>query len=357
MKNITLGSTGITVPQNGFGALPVQRDDMETAVRILRKAYEGGMRYFDTARAYSDSEEKLGAAFGPALDADGNPAGEPFVPRDKIFIATKTAAKTPEAFWKDLRTSLRNLRTDYIDVYQFHQVGQCWQPGDGSGMYECMLEAKAQGLIRHIGCTAHKIKVAYECAESGLYETMQFPFSYLAGDLEMKLKEICRAHNVGFIAMKGLAGGLINRSDAAMAFMQQFDDVLPIWGIQRESELAEWLSYMDDDKTPSMTPEIASFIEREKEELSGEFCRGCGYCMPCTVGITINQCARMSLMLRRAPSAEWLSPHWQAEMAKIDTCVNCGKCKSRCPYELDTPNLLRRNLADYRKVLAGEVKV
>ncbi len=341
VKKITLGGTGITVPQNGFGALPVQRRNMEDAQKILRKAYEGGMRYFDTARAYSDSEEKLGNAFGNGR-----------VPRDEIYLATKTAAKTPEAFRKDLETSLAKLQTDYIDVYQFHMMDTCWKPGDGSGMYECMQEAKAEGKIRHIAGTAHKIRVAYELVESGLYETVQFPFSYLAGDLEMHLLELCREHNVGFIAMKGLAGGLINRSDAAMAFMQQFDNVLPIWGIQKESELEEWLSYMDD--TPAMSDEIAAFIEEERKELSGDFCRGCGYCMPCPAGIQINQCARISLMLRRAPSAAWLSDYWQAEMKKIEGCLHCRKCTAKCPYELNTPELLRKNYDDYWEFLARE---
>ena len=311
MKNITLGRTGITVPQNGFGALPIQRDTKEVAVSLLRQAYEGGMRYFDTARAYSDSEEKLGMAFEGMYD--------------KIFVATKTAAKTPEQFWKDLETSLSMLKTDCIDVYQFHQVEQCWKPGDGSGMYECMLQAKEEGKIRHIGVTAHKINVAYECVESDLYETMQFPFSYLSGEKELKLVEMCREHNMGYIAMKGLAGGLINRGEAAMAYMQQFDNVLPIWGVQRQKELDEWLSYMD--RTPEMTDEIRAYIER------------------------------MSLMLRRAPSEAWLTEEWQEKMAKIDDCVNCNKCRTKCPYELNTPELLRQNLADYRKVLAGEVSV
>lgn len=344
MKTITLGKTGITVPQNGFGALPIQRRDKETAVHILRKAYDGGMRYFDTARSYSDSEEKLGEAFGGGK-----------VKRDQVYIATKTMAKTPEEFWKDLETSLHCLETDYIDVYQFHNLSQCWRPGDGTGMYECMLEAKEKGLIRHIGATSHKINAAYEIVESDLYETMQFPFSYLAGDLEFKLKELCREHHVGFVAMKGLAGGLINRSSAAMAFMLQYDDVLPIWGIQKEEELDEWLSYMDH--SPSMTEEITAYIEKERETLSGEFCRGCGYCMPCPKGIQINQCARMSLMLRRAPSQNWLSPYWQKEMARIEDCINCRQCTRKCPYELNTPELLKKNLEDYKKVLKGEVSV
>ena len=341
MKQLTLGSTGITVPQNGFGALPIQRVTKDEAVALLHQAYDGGIRYFDTARAYSDSEEKLGAAFHGMWD--------------KVFIATKTHAKTPAEFWQHLETSLRLLQTDCIDVYQFHCVDQCWRPGDGSGMYEAMLEAKQQGKIRHIGVTAHKIQVAFDCVESGLYETMQFPFSYLASEKEIQLVRLCREKNVGFVAMKGLAGGLINRSEAAMAYIAQYDNVLPIWGVQRESELAEWIGYMVD--TPAMTDEIAAYIAKEQQELSGEFCRGCGYCMPCPAGIMINQCARMSLMLRRAPSKAWLTPEMQAEMKKIENCLNCRQCTKKCPYELETPELLKKNYEDYKKVLAGEIEV
>ena len=341
MKQITLGKTGITVPQNAFGALPIQRVSKEMAVKLLRRAYEGGMRFFDTARAYSDSEEKVGAAF------DGM--------REKVFIATKTGAKTPEEFWNHLETSLRNLRTDYVDLYQFHCADQCYRPGDGTGMYECMLEAKKQGKIRHIGITAHKLYIAEEIVESRLYETLQYPFSYLSSEREKQLVENCKKADMGFIAMKALAGGLINRSEAAMAFISQYDQVLPIWGIQKEKELEEWLGCMEE--TPGMTEEIRAFIEKEQQELTGEFCRGCGYCMPCPAGIQINQCARMSLMLRRAPSAAWLTPEMQAEMRKIEGCLECGQCMKKCPYELNTPELLKKNYEDYKRVLAGEVKV
>ena len=341
MNMVTLGSTGIQVPQNGFGALPIQRDSQEVAVKIVRRAYEGGMRFFDTARAYSDSEEKVGEALHDV--------------RDNLYIATKTMAQTPEEFWEQLETSLRLLQTDYIDIYQFHCANQVYAPGDGTGMYECMLEAKAQGKIRHIGITAHKIQIAFDAVESGLYETLQYPFSYLAAEREKELVAKCKEKNVGFIAMKGLAGGLINKSEAAMAFMTQYDNVLPIWGIQRETELEEWLSYMEN--TPSMTGEIKEYIEREQKELSGEFCRGCGYCMPCPKGIMINQCARMSLMLRRAPSASWLSEDMQAEMKKIETCINCRKCVSKCPYSLNTPELLKKNYEDYKRILSGEITV
>ena len=341
MKMITLGTTGITVPQNAFGALPVQRVNMDTAVQILRRAYDGGMRFFDTARAYSDSEEKLGHAF------EGM--------RDKIFIASKTMGRTPKDFKEQLDTSLRLLKTDYLDIYQFHCVDQCYRPGDGTGMYECMLEAKEQGKIRHIGVTSHKLDVAKECIESGLYETLQFPFSYISTEKELELVRMCKEHNMGFIAMKGLAGGLINNSRAAFAFMTQFDHELPIWGIQKISELEEWLSYMD--QPPALDDEILSFIEKEKSELIGDFCRGCGYCMPCPAGILINNCARMSLMVRRAPSKAWLNETWQENMKKIEGCLHCNQCMKKCPYQLNTPELLQKNYEDYKKILAGEVQV
>ena len=340
MKKITLGKTGITTPQNAFGALPIQRVEKETAVRLLRKAYDGGMVYFDTARAYSDSEEKMGEAF------EGM--------RDKIFIATKTMAETPDKFREDLETSLRMLRTDYIDVYQFHCVKQCYAPGDGTGMYEAMLEAKRQGKIRHIGITAHKIGIAEEIVASGLYETLQFPFSYLATDRDIALVKACEEAGMGFIDMKGLSGGLLTNSAACMCFMSQHN-ALPIWGVQRETELDEWLGFFK--KEPVMTAEIQAVIDKDREELLHDFCRGCGYCAPCSVGIIINQCARMSQMIRRAPSANWLSGYWQEQMMKIEDCIECGACLARCPYELPIPSLLKKNLADYKAVLAGEVKI
>ena len=340
MKQIVLGKTGISTPQNAFGALPVQRVDMNMAVKLLRRAYEGGMTFFDTARAYSDSEEKLGEAF------DGM--------RDKVFISSKTQAKTPEKFWSDLETTLKNLRTDYLDIYQFHCAGVCYRPGDGTGMYEAMVEAKKQGKIRHIGITAHLIGVAEDIVKSGLYETLQFPFSYLANEREIKLVEDTEKAGMGFIAMKGLAGGLLTNSKACMAFMSKYN-ALPIWGIQREEELEEWLSFFNEDI--EMTDEIAAFIEEDRKSLQGDFCRGCGYCMPCSVGIQINNCARMSQLIRRAPSANFLGEEWQGLMGKIEDCIDCGLCKSKCPYGLDTPNLLRKNLADYKDILAGKVKI
>ena len=335
MRTIRLGKTGITVPQNAFGALPIQRVTEEEAVSLLRNAYDGGMRFFDTARAYSDSEVKVGKAF------EGM--------RDKVFISSKTQATTREKFEEDLNTTLTNLKTDYVDIYQLHCVARCYTEEDD--IYQCLVEAKKQGKIRHIGITAHKIGVAEDIVKCGLYETLQFPFSYLASDRDIALVQSCKEADMGFIAMKGLSGGLLTDSKACMAFMSQYD-ALPIWGIQRQSELDEWLSFFENDV--AMTNKLQAVIEKDRNELLGEFCRGCGYCMPCTMDITINQCARMSQMIRRAPSQNWLTEHWQKEMMKIDLCVNCYMCKTRCPYELDIPNLLRKNLKDYKEILAGK---
>lgn len=331
MKKMTLGRTGITVNRNGFGALPIQRATKEDACVILRKAYDNGIRFFDSARAYSDSEEKLGLALSDV--------------RDEIIIATKTMGTTVEKFWQDLETSLSLLKTDHVDIYQFHNPSFCPKPGDGTGLYEAMLEAKAQGKIRFIGITNHQLKIAKEAVESGLYDTLQFPFSYLADNKDVELVKLCKEKNIGFICMKALSGGLITRSDAAYAYLAQYDNVLPIWGIQREKELDEFLSYQDEE--PTMTDEIKALIDHDRNELAGDFCRGCGYCMPCPQDIKINNCARTSLLLRRAPSSNWLSESWQAEMKKIETCLNCGLCKSKCPYGLNTPELLRKNYEDY----------
>ncbi len=337
MEMVHLGRTGLMVSKNGFGALPVQRVEKDAACKLLRRAYESGINYFDTARAYSDSEEKLGEALHDV--------------RENIIISTKTMSATVEGFWEQLRTSLSLLQTDYIDIYQFHNPSFCPKPGDGTGLYEAMLEAKEQGLIRHIGITNHRLSVAEEAVRSGLYETLQFPFSYLASEKEEALVRLCEEHDVGFICMKALAGGLITRSDVAYAYLAQFP-VAPIWGIQRESELDEFLSY--NDNPPALTPERLAYIEQERRDLAGDFCRGCGYCMPCPVGIEINTCARMSLLLRRSPTAGHLSEKGQAMMKKIENCLHCGQCSAKCPYGLDTPALLQKNYEDYKTFLKPE---
>ncbi len=341
MTFVTLGKSGIVSPRNAFGALPIQRITDDEAVVILRRAYEGGMRFFDTARFYTDSEHKLGLAFSSM--------------RDKVIIASKTQATTKDAFRRDLETSLSELRTSYIDLYQFHNPSFCPKPGDGTGLYEAMLQARDEGKIRHIGISNHRLHVAEEAVRSGLYETLQFPFSYLAGEADCALAELCREHQVGFIAMKGLSGGLITDAAAAYAFIASYPHVLPIWGIQHMWELEEFLALGECE--PVLTEEMQERITRDRIALGGDFCRGCGYCMPCPVGIRISDCARMSQLIRRSPSALQLTDAVQADMEQITACIGCGQCKNRCPYGLDVPVLLRRNLEDYRRIASGKIHV
>lgn len=337
MTRVTLGRTGLNVNKNGFGALPIQRVSRNEAAYLLQKALDNGIDFFDTARAYTDSEEKIGFALSGR--------------RDQFVLATKTAACEAGAFWDDLHASLKNLKTDCVDILQFHNPAFCPRPGDGTGLYEAAVKAREQGKLRFIGLTNHRLAVAREAAVSGLYDTLQFPFSYLASGEEVRLAEECKARDVGFIAMKALSGGLITNAAAACAFQAQYDNVLPIWGIQRENELDEFLAFLENP--PQMTAELQAVIDRDRGELAGEFCRGCGYCLPCPAQIDIPTCARMSLLLRRSPAQGHLSPAGQAKMERIDHCIHCNQCAGRCPYGLDTPGLLRRNYEDYKTFLKG----
>ncbi|MFP3089025.1 aldo/keto reductase [Treponema sp. TIM-1] len=338
MAQITIGKTGVRVEQNGFGALPIQRITADEAVYLLKKAYHGGINFFDSARGYTDSEEKLGKAF----------TGE----WEHIFIATKTPAGKAEQFWEDLETSLRMLKTDHIDLYQFHNPPFCPKPGDPSKLYDAMVQAKKQGKIRFIGITNHRLHIAWEAIESGLYDTLQFPLSYLSSEKDLALVAACKEKGMGFIAMKALSGGLITNAAAAYTWMARFKNVIPIWGIQREGELDEFISYIKNP--PVLTEERMSFIERDRAGLQGAFCRGCGYCMPCPQGIVINMCARASLLLRRAPLEMLMSERGKAMMKKVEDCIHCDQCSAKCPYGLDPPTLLQKNYQDYQEILAGK---
>ena len=332
MKTLTLGKTGLTVTKTAMGCLPVQRCDTDYAVKLLQAAYEGGIRYFDTANAYTDSEEKIGLALADV--------------RSQIVISTKSAATDRAGVLAHIECSLKRMRTDWIDLFQFHQVPEVPDAEDPNGAYAGALEAKARGWIRHIGVTTHRIQVAEDCIASGRFETLQFPFSYISSERDLALAEKCKTADMGFIAMKGLAGGLLTNVRACHAFMNLYENVVPIWGIQRMEELAQWLAAADED--PQMDEELDAFIKKERQELSGSFCRSCGYCMPCPVGIEIRNCARMDMLLRRSPWQQYMTAEWQEKMNRIDDCLNCRRCASRCPYQLDTPNLLKYMLKDYR---------
>ena len=336
MEKLRLGRTGLTVSRTAFGVLPLQRTPQQAAVGILRHAFDGGIDFFDTARGYSDSEEKIGLALSGV--------------RKEVVLATKSTAADRAALVEHCETSLRMLRTDYIDVYQLHNPSFVPQPGGADGLYDGMVELQRQGKIRHIGITCHRLANAVEAVNSGLYATVQFPLSYLSSDEDLALGALCAQRDVGLIAMKALCGGLITNAAAAFAFLRGYGNVLPIWGIQHQHELEEFLRL--ETQPPALDETLQAVIQADRNDLAGAFCRGCGYCLPCPADIPIPMAARMSLLLRRAPWQQFVTPQWQAQMARVRQCVDCGHCRAHCPYGLDTPELLRSMLEDYGQFLA-----
>ena len=327
MKRKILGRTGLSVAENGFGALPIQRVTRDEAAEILRLAYDRGINFFDTARFYTDSEEKIGYALSDV--------------RKDIYIATKSMGRTKEAALRDLEISLGNLRTSCVDLFQLHNIPELPDEKDPNSAYAALLEARKSGKCRFIGMTTHRLNVALAAAESGLYDTVQFPLSYLSADEDLRLIDVCRKNNVGLIAMKAMSGGMISSPRAAFAFMSQYENVLPIWGVQKKSELMDFINCAEEGVV--MTPEFEEIIRRDREALKGDFCRGCGYCEPCPVGIPIRDAARMIPMLNRAPWQEYTTEAWQEKMSRVKECVNCGVCRSRCPYGLDCTRLVHES--------------
>ena len=317
MEKVRLGRTELMVTKTAFGALPIQRISKADAVKLVRRAVDAGINYFDTANMYTDSEEKLGEALEGV--------------REHVVISTKSGGGDKKTVLAHIEQSLRSLRTDYIDLFQFHNPAKLPDIHDPGGPFAAALEMKEKGYIRHIGITNHRLFIAREAIASGNFETLQFPFCYLTTEKELGLVEDCEKADMGYIAMKGLSGGLLNNAEACYAFMQEYPHVVPIWGIQH----------------PRLTPELRAVIEADRKDLAGSFCRSCGYCLPCAAGIDIPQAARMSALLRRSPYQRYMTDAWHEKMHQIESCVHCGACKSRCPYGLDTPNLLVEMLKDY----------
>jgi predicted aldo/keto reductase-like oxidoreductase len=337
MEKIRLGRTNLSVSRCGFGALPIQRVPMAGAVRLLRRAFDAEINFFDTARYYSDSEEKIGCALAGV--------------RSDIVIATKTMAAGRKDVLASLEISLKNLRSDYVDILQLHNPATLPDIGDPESSYAGLVEARGKGLARFIGISCHKRSNATAAVSSGAYDTVQFPLSTLSSEEDVSLAGLCRERDCGFIAMKALSGGLITNAATSFAFLRQFDNVLPIWGIQLDRELDEFIAF--EKNPPVLDQAMREAIEKDRKELSGSFCRGCGYCMPCPAGIEISWTARMTLLLRRAPYRNFLSDEWRKKMLLIKECLHCGECMAKCPYGLDTPALLEKNLDDYERFYAA----
>ena len=337
METMRLGRTNILASRSGFGALPIQRTSKEDAAVLLRKAYDGGINFFDTARGYTDSEEKIGYALSDV--------------RNHTTIATKTPARDKKTLFSHLETSLKLLGTDVIDVYQLHNPPELPDYDDPDGAYQGLLEAKAKGMIRFIGITNHKLSLALQAAKDKRFDTIQFPFSSLSSAEDLALVDLCKENDIGFIAMKAMSGGLIANAASTFAFLRQYGNVLPIWGIQRLSELEEFLAY---EKNPPVLDEaLQAVIRQDREQLAGSFCRGCGYCQPCPAGIPIETAARISLLLARAPYQNFMTDEFNEKMGRIEACTHCNHCKNHCPYGLDTPSLLAHMLIEYRAFYAA----
>ena len=329
MKEIVLGRTGLKVKSLGFGGIPIQRVSEEEAVEVVRRCYDLGLNYYDTARGYTTSEERIGKALEDV--------------RDRVIIATKSHQRTAEGIERELEISLRNLRADHIDVYQLHNVQteeQWCQVRAPGGALEAVEEAKEQGKINHISVTSHSPDLAVEMIKTGLFETVMIPYNYLTTKPADELLPTCKKLNVGTIIMKPFGGGAFSNANTALKYVLSNPDCnLVIPGMMSVAEVEENINVWMDDHT--LTDRERRLIERDKERLGDKFCRSCNYCQPCPQGIPISTILRTeSQVLRRMGWTESRVNSVKEAKEKLETCINCGECESRCPYGLPIQELL-----------------
>ena len=333
MEYTNLGSTGLKVSRLGFGGIPIQRITQEEATALIHKLPEYGINYIDTARGYTVSEEYLGIAMEGI--------------RDKFVLATKSMARTKEAMEKDIEISLKNLRTDHIDLYQVHNAPPAQMDivtGEG-GALEALLEAKAAGKIGHIGVTAHEVATFEMALDMDWVETIMFPYNFVelqAADLIKK----CAEKGKGFICMKPLAGGNLEDWRLALRFIaasEVCDISIPGMGspeeVERNAAVAEELS--------PLTKEELEQCAAVRRDLGSHFCRRCGYCAPCPNGIDIPSNFLMANYLRRYGLADWARARYAAMPYHAGSCVQCGACETRCPYELPIRDMLVQVARDF----------
>ena len=329
MNYIKLGKTGLNCAKVSFGGIPIQRSDAANTKAVVDALEKYGMNYIDSARGYTVSEEYLGQAL------EGR--------RDKFILATKSMSRSYEAMKRDIDISLGNFRTDYIDVYQSHNLPpkdreQVFSP---DGAYRALLEAKAQGKIGHIGVTIHMPEalklVVEEYADK--FETVMFPYSIVETQGEELLRQ-ARAKGMGTICMKPLAGGNLDDWQLALKFVAASDAIdimIPGMGsveeVDRNAAAAETFG--------PLTGEELARCEAIRAELGSRFCRRCGYCTPCAVGINIPSLFTLVNYLRKYDLADWAKIRYEATAVRADACVECGLCESRCPYQLPIREMLK----------------
>jgi uncharacterized protein len=338
METLKLSRTNMMVTRLGFGSIPIQRLPEQDAVAVVKRCLDLGINFLDTANGYSTSEERIGKAI------QGR--------RDKVFLATKSGSKNPEEFQKHLQLSLTRLGVEYIDLYQFHGVNDFKGLDkilEQGGVLAVAEEAKKKGLIRHIGITCHQIDVAKKAVQTDLFETVMFPFNFITSEPADDLLPLCRKHNVGFICMKPLAGGMIDNADICFKFLFQFPDVVSIPGIEKISEIEEIVNILET--APRMTPGDKKEMKRIKDELGPRFCHRCDYCQPCSTGIPISMVMTAKSFYKRLPPERFYSPMVIPAMEKAAKCTQCGECEARCPYHLPIRDMLSEQVDWFRDLM------
>ncbi len=333
MEYRTLGKTGLRISRVGFGGIPIQRIDAEGTAQLMKMLVESGVNYIDTARAYTVSESYLGEALEGI--------------RDKFILATKSMARTKEAMAADIDTSLKNLRTDHIELYQVHNpnMQQLEQVMAEGGALEALFEARDAGKIGHIGLTAHSKEVFEKALELDWVETIMFPYNIVETHGE-ELIHACAEKNIGFVAMKPLAGGAIENGTLAMRFIAANPDVTVIIpGMAEAKEIEENISAAAC--TEELSEAELSKIDAVREELGTQFCRRCNYCAPCTVGISIPNVFLFDGYLQRYGLEGWARERYATLAVKASGCVECGACEPRCPYGLPIREMLKKAAEDF----------
>lgn len=337
MEYVTLGKTGLKIARLGFGGIPIQRVDAATTKELIHAMAEKGLNYIDTARGYTVSEEYLGEALEGI--------------RDKFILATKSMSRTKEGMAADIEISLKNLRTDYIDVYQVHnpnleQLDQVLAPG---GALEALMEAKAAGKIGHIGLTGHSLELFEKALEMDWVETFMFPYNIVETHGEELIKK-CTEKNIGFVVMKPLAGGAIEDATLALRFIASNPDVsVVIPGMFDLKEIDQNMAAVED--TTPLSPEELEKIKEIRQHLGNNFCRRCNYCAPCTVGIQIPNVFLMQGYLDRYGLEDWARTRYEALPVKASACIECGACEPRCPYNLPIREMLKEAAQKFDKTV------
>jgi len=335
MKEFSLGNTGLRVSELGFGGIPILRLETSEAVSVLRRAFDRGVTFYDTANAYQDSEEKVGLAFQGM--------------RDRVVLATKTLRRDAKGALEQLEQSLRRLRTDHIDLYQLHQVAQekDWSALTApDGALEALQKAREQGRIRCLGVTSHNLAMAVRLVKTGLFATVQFPFNFIENAAMEELHPLARSRGVGMLAMKPFAGGVIDDAEIVFKFLRQHPDVLPIPGFETVEGVDQIASIYD--RPNNVGPDDLARMERYRIELGKAFCRRCEYCQPCEQGVMITPAMGYKIVAARMSPAV-ATAFCKAAMESVPNCTDCRECMERCPYELPIPEMLKANYDQFER--------